>query len=247
MVAIREQRQMYVVDPPDHEIAWAINVYHCHDQLQWCLRQLRAHYPGSRVVIVNDGDDRPYADVAAAYACECVEGSHLFALRSCDRYVNRILNALHAGREAYCFKIDPDTKIWRRFRRLPASSAMFGTVETITEGGRDEILGAPNVQGGCIGMTRDVVDGILASGVINPLVCVATCHETWARCGDMKRCIASGLFCDDFILSWAAGEIGAPIVNMDEIRSRWRLPVSNGHERFAVTHPHKDEWPGSPF
>jgi hypothetical protein len=242
MVVIREQRQAYAIDPPDHEIAWAIQVHHCHDQLRWCLQHLRTHYPGSRVVIINDGDERSYDDIAAAHACDYVEGSHLFTLDSCDRYVNRLMNALHAGREAYCFKIDPDTKIWRRLRRLPASSAMFGTVETITEGGRDEILGAPNVQGGCIGMTRDVVDEILASGVVNHLACVTTCHETWVRCDDMRRCVASGGFCDDFILSWAAGETGVPIVNMDEIRSRWRLPVSNRHERFAVTHPHKDEW-----
>jgi hypothetical protein len=239
MVTIQSQRRAYISDPPDQEIAWAIQAYRCHDQLRWCLGHLRKHYPDSRVVIINDGDELSFGSIAHDYRCDYVDGLHLFALESCDRYVGRLITSLMAGHEAYCFKIDPDTKVWRRFSRLPAFSAMFGTIETITEGSRDEVLGAPNIQGGCVGMTRDVVEALATSGVIGHDTCVADCQHTWARCDDMRRSVAGGAFCDDFILSWAADALDAPIVNADEIRSRWRLPVSNSHQRFAVTHPHK--------
>jgi hypothetical protein len=154
--------------------------------------------------------------------------------------VRRLLDALANGDEAYCFKIDPDTAIWRRFRRLPAFSSVFGTLETVTEGRLAEVEGAPNIQGGCIGFTGDAVEAMLKMGVLTEKACVANCKQTWARCDDMRRTVERGLLCDDFVISWVASVAEIPLVAHPEIRSRWRRQSSTGDD-VAVTHPHKGE------
>jgi hypothetical protein len=143
------------------------------------------------------------------------------------------------GPETYTFKIDPDTRVWRRFQRLPGFSSIFGTLETATEHRREEVRGAANVQGGCIGATRGAIAAILESGVVNYHSCTVDFARTWARCGDMTSAAARGIFCDDFVISWAAHEIGLPLVECAEIRSRWRSTVMNDDGRYAVTHPNK--------
>src|SRR5258708_5059724 len=223
----------------DQEIAWALQLHHCRPQLLSCLSLLRAQYPTSRVVLIVDGDDEEYGDIAAAYHCDLVRGVHLMARSTCHLYVNRLLQALLAGNEHYPFKIDPDTRVWRRFSLLPAFSSMFGTLETTTERRRDPISVPPNVQGGCLGITRDPAADILERRVINEQSCVTDYAQTWARCTDMLACAARGRCCDDFILSWAAHAVGLPLVGLEEIRSYCRRTVENDDLRYAVTHPHK--------
>jgi hypothetical protein len=238
MIHIERTRLQYNTDVPDHEIAWAIQLHHSRGQIEWCLDLLRAAYPTSRVVLISDGDGEDYRDIATRHQCRYVRGEHLHALETCHLYVRRLLTALADGAEAYCFKIDPDTAVWRRFTSLPAFSALFGTPETITEGRLAEIHGAPNVQGGCIGMTRDVVDDLLASDALSRENCVERHLATWARCDDMVRTAARGQFCDDFVLSWAARHIDVPICDHPEIKSRWRRLPASPHA-YAITHPHK--------
>jgi hypothetical protein len=238
MLTVSRIRLQYHVDVPDEEIAWAIHLHHSRGQIEWCLSLLRTAYPHSRVVLINDGDGETYADVAATYGCRYVAGEHLHRLETCHLYVRRLLAELADGRETYCFKIDPDTAVWRRFHALPAFSALFGTLETVTEGRLAEINGPPNVQGGCIGMTRDVAAEILAGGILTFENCVQDHRKTWARCDDMVRTAAKGMFCDDFMLSWAAHRLSILVSDYVEIRSRWRRAIED-RGRYATTHPHK--------
>ena len=149
-----------------------------------------------------------------------------------------MLTHMLAGDETYFFKIDRDTRVWRRFRCLPAFSSMFGTLETISEGCQAEIDVPANVQGGCMGMTRDAAEEMLSSGVLSLENCGVRYMQTWARCLDMHHLAARRAFCDDFALSWAAHACGVPIVECSEIRSRWRRPIENPGNRYAITHPH---------
>jgi len=154
-------------------------------------------------------------------------------------YVLRMLRALLAGPEQYLFRIDPDTLVWRTFTKLPSFTCLFGTMETISEGQSDEIQSPPNIQGGCIGMTRDAASAIVESGLLTQDNCADNCYTTWVRCRDMELTVARGRCSDDFIMSWAAGSLDIPIIDYSEIRSRWRRPISNHNLRYAVTHPHK--------
>ncbi len=160
-------------------------------------------------------------------------------LQTSHRYVRRLLRALTDGQEVYVVRIDPDARVARRFRSLAAFSSVFGTLETISEGRQDEISVPANVQGGCIGMTRDAAVRMLRSGILNHRTCATGFLTTWARCEDMRRVAARGSCSDDFIISWAAHRLGIPIVESSEIRSRWRRPVDNRELKYAVTHPHK--------
>lgn len=235
---IESLRHRFVTPCDDTDIAWAIHVYWNRRQLAWCLPRLRAHFPWSRVVVINDGDDEKYEDLVREFRCDYIRGERWYQLSTCHLWVRRLLCALQQGSESYCFKIDPDTGVWRRFFSLPAFSSLFGTLETITEGYRDEILVPANVQGGCIGMTSDVVNAMLASDLLNE-DCATRCLETWARCRDMAVAVRSGAFSDDFIVSWLAHRLGVPLVESPDIRSRWRKTVANQDERYAITHPHK--------
>ena len=102
-------------------------------------------------------------------------------------HLRRMLTHMLAGDETYFFKIDPDTRVWRRFRCLPAFSSMFGTLETISEGCQAEIDVPANVQGGCMGMTRDAAEEMLSSGVLSLENCGVRYMQTWARCLDMHH------------------------------------------------------------
>lgn len=227
------------VDVPDREIAWVINAYNCYDQLEWCMSNLRSAYPSSRVVIVSDGDDVDYRSITHRYGCHHVVGEHLHTLETCDGYVRRSLSALLDGIESYCFKIDPDTKVWRRFMRLPSFSSIFGSLETVSEAGREPIGVPANVQGGFIGMTRDAVESMLKSDSLSYEHCTLKCLDTWARCIDMMLTVNNKSFCDDFLISWLANDVGIPIVGLEEVRSFWRRTPVNVDAKYAVTHPHK--------
>ncbi len=236
---IEHVRRTVHVDIDDGDIAWVIQVFHSRDQLQWCVPFLREHYPRSRVVVISDGDDEAYEDIGEQYGLDVRRGEHLMSLASSHLYVERLLRAFLEGSEAYCLRLDPDARVWRRFRELPAFSSLFGTLETITEGLAAEIRVPANVQGGCLGLTRDAVAAIVESGLLSREMCVTRRRETWVRCDDIFHWTQRGHVCDDHILSWAAYQLGIPIVESAEIRSRWRRTVANEDRRYAVTHPHK--------
>lgn len=223
----------------DTDVAWCVQLYRSRRQLAWCAPRLRRHFPRSRVVLIGDGDGEQYGDLARQFGFRFVPGEHLMALPTCHRYVTRLLDALLEGPEDYLFRIDPDARVWRPFRHLPAFTSVFGTLETLTEGSRDEVEVPANVQGGCLGMTRDAARAIRDSGVLNYQNCTLDHARTWARCADMLRCAAAGSFCDDFVLSWAAYRLDIPVVESAEVRSRWRRTPRNDGLRYAVTHPHK--------
>jgi hypothetical protein len=225
----------------DRDIAWVINLHRSRAQLEWCLPLLREHYPVSRVVLINDGDDTErYDDIAERYGCDYRAGAYLWGISTSHLFVRRLLTAMVGGPESYCFKIDPDTRIWRRFTRLPSVSSMFGTLERVSEGMGLPITGPPNVQGGCMGMTRDVAIRMLESASLTQDTLHLRALETWARCEDARRTVALARFCDDFVLSWLADHVGFPLVECPEVLSRWRRPVGdNSALRYAVTHPHK--------
>jgi hypothetical protein len=209
----RHLRIAHDVAPDDDDVAFGIQVFESYDQLSWCLPHLRGHYPSSRVMIIADGDGH--------------------------RYARRLLGCLLSGPERYLFRLDPDALVWRRFTSLPRFSCMFGTIETLSEAHLDEVRFPPNLQGGCIGLTRDVASEILGSRLLTKRNCSVAPESTWARCRDMQMTVNRGAVSDDFLLTWAAGELGIPIVDSPEIRSRWRRTPSNDNRRYAVTHPHK--------
>jgi hypothetical protein len=230
-----------VPDPPDTAIAWCIQLYQSHPGN--CLEHLRDSYPSSRVVLIVDGDTdnlTRYETVARKFRATVVRGEHLMQFTTSHQYVARLLQQAVEGPERYFFRIDPDTRIWRRFAWLPDLSCAFGTLETVTEHFRDRVRHPPNIQGGCLGLTRDVAAGILSSGVLSYDRCVSQARQGWVRSRDCEYVVSAGTMLDDFVLSWAVDAAGFPMFPHPEIASYWRNAPPNSELAYAVTHPHKD-------
>ena len=228
-------------DPPDAEIAWCIQLHLSYPEE--CLRYLRESYPRSRVVLIADGDAQSiprYALLAREHRASLIPGEHLMRFETSHQYVSRLLEQAVAGPERYFFRIDPDTRIWRRFSWLPELSCGFGTLETVTDLFKDRIRHPPNIQGGCIGMTRDSAAAVLASGILSYERCVLDARAGWVRTRDCESVADSGSMLDDFVISWALDAAGFPLFQHPEIGSYWRDPYPNSDLAFAVTHPHKE-------
>lgn len=224
---------------PDTEIAWGMHLNNERHQLAWCAPLLREHYPRSRIVVVTDGDSEVYEDLAERWKLDLVHGEKLYGCSTSHAFVNRLLANLLRGSETYLFKIDPDTRVWRRFRELPAVTSVFGTLESLSEGMRTEIRVPANIQGGCVGMTRDAAADILDSQVLNHQSCAVDYAHTWARTPEAIEYARRGGLLEDFVFSWGAYQRGIPFVESPEIRSRWKMTPDNSDLRYAVTHPHK--------
>jgi hypothetical protein len=230
-----------VPDPPDTEIAWCIQLYQSYPRR--CLQYLRQSYPRSRVVLLVDGDAgniERYRQLGSEFQAQLVAGEHLMEFQTSHLYVARLLQQAVAGPETYFFRIDSDTRVWRRFTWLPELSCAFGSLETVTSGLNDRIRHPPNVQGGCIGLTRDVCKHILAAGILNYEACVTDARRGWVRSLDCEYVAANGSMLDDFVISWAVDAAGYPVVQHPEVASYWRNAVDNHEHAYAVTHPHKD-------
>lgn len=115
------------------EVAWRLHVFNEVEALGWCAAEIRRHYPGSRIAVISDGDGLDYGRVIAEHRLSFVRGEQLRPTGSGHRYVVRLLETMLAGPETYLFKIDPDTWVRRRFRRLPLFSGRFGTIESRSE------------------------------------------------------------------------------------------------------------------
>ncbi len=198
------------------------------------LQELRDHFPRARVVVRSDGDSDPrYRVLSRRYGVDYRAEERLFSARHGGAVVQRMFEIFLEKPTAYLFKIDPDTQIHRRFRYLPAETAMFGTVQ-----------GAPDylsIQGGCIGFTRDAAERISDSRLLlDPTL--RDCRADWpshlAKLARRKR--DQGLASFDWSLGWAADQIGIPLIDFPEVYSIYGEVVSLPEEEkstYAVTHP----------
>jgi len=224
--------------PRDDQLCFYLNVHRDHDLAASCLRRLRRRYPAARVMVVSDGDDDPrYPLLARLHGAEYVRGERLYLLPCGGRLVQRMLDLFAEAPAEWLFKLDPDTRLHRRFRYAPSGCAVFGTLERVTAG-FGEPLDPPNVQGGIVGLTRDAALRLRESGLLlSPEL--LDYRNTWACCTDMLRRAEGGFVSFDFVLRYACIRLGIPLLEYAEVHSVWRGGVRNRGRRFAATHPHK--------
>jgi hypothetical protein len=216
----------------DADLTFYLQVYRDLTRAEWCLTQLRQHYPDARVIVVSDGDpDLKFAALVARFGVELHYGERLYPLPNGGRMLERIF-ALWGMRTDYLFSIDPDTQICRRFRWLPDEPvALFGDCWPI--------------QGGCMGFTRQAGQRLFDSRILcDPLLTRPA--ESWAKLPDgrlvtdmLTAIDEDGLVRTDWIIFWACHQLGIPQISFGEVYSRWREIVPEGLDR-AVTHPHKE-------
>lgn len=216
------------------QIHFAMPVYNSVDDVAKTLPELRQHYPHATIALIDDGDNnrKHYEKLAKDNDAYVTGGEHLFTLKHASQFLVRLLNSAPYAQQ-YFVRIDPDACVNHCLTSVPMFDCMFGTLEGRSSYYEDDIIGAPNVQGGCLGMTCCVVNDILNTLRLFPSILL---NGRWARCRDTQEMFENGKFSDDFTLSWIANELGYPLVSHPEIRSNW-IEVPNNNERFAITHP----------
>lgn len=217
----------------DADLTFFALVYRDYGDAVECLRDLRRHYPTSRVVLRSDGDPDPrFPALAARHDVDFREESRLFGVENGGAVIERMLDLFLERPTPYLIKVDPDTAIHRRFRSLPDCRGLFGTPQ-VGEGTR-------SIQGGCLGFAREAAERILNSGMLRddrlrrPAEFVADSPYFVRMAHRAGRC---GLASFDWIVAWVATELGIPMDRFDEVNSGWRMPPPNPGGRYAVTHP----------
>lgn len=217
----------------DDDLSFFALTYKDYEATVECLRDLRKHYPVSRVIIRSDGDSDPrFPLLARSNKVDFRRESRLFGIENGGAIIERMLELFFERPTRYLFKIDPDTVIHRRFKYLPVRSGVFGTLQCETE--------TPSVQGGCMGFTRDAAEEILKSMKLRdsrlkePANFINDSPYFFRMADRANRC---GLASFDWIVPWIAAELGIPIYAFDEVNSGWRQAPPNPDHRYAVSHP----------
>jgi hypothetical protein len=217
----------------DEDLTFFALLYKNYERTAECLTDLRKHYPRSRVILRSDGDADPrFPILAQRHNADFRGESRLFNIENGGAVIERMLEIFFEKPTRYLFKIDPDTVIHRRFRRLPVLSGLFGTLQCEQE--------TPSVQGGCMGFTRDAAEQILQSQMLRdsrlrePAKFIADSPYFYRMAHRAERC---GLASFDWMVPWIAGELGIAMYSFDEVNSGWRQAPPNPNQRYAVTHP----------
>ena len=217
----------------DEDLTFFALIYKNYDATEECLRDLRRHYPRSRVILRSDGDPDPrFPFFAKRYHADFRGESRLFGIENGGAVIERMLTIFLEQPARYLFKIDPDTVIHRRFRYLPVLSGVFGTLQCVPD--------TPSVQGGCMGFTRDAAEQILESQMLrdsrlrDPAAFISDSPYFFRMAHRANR---TGLASFDWMVPWIAGELGISIYSFDEVNSGWKKPPPNPDQRYAVTHP----------
>jgi hypothetical protein len=225
----------------DEDLTFCLQVFRDRRLATVCLAHLRRAYAGARVLLVSDGDDDPrWADLAARHGAQYVRGRRLYAAAEGGAIIARLLDLFLERPTPWLLRIDTDTRVERRFRRLPGGSCVFGTLErrTFTHGER---LDPPVVQGGCIGFTLEAARRLHDAGVFRSPG-LRDWAATWADTRDARERAQGGRVSFDHLVRWGCRTLGIEARAHDEVLCVWRGRVTNPGLRYAVTHPHKPWW-----
>jgi hypothetical protein len=200
-------------------------------QLEFCLSNLRQHYPEVPVRVIDDGVlNLDYAVVCKKHRATYVEGKFLKRIECGGRWWRRTLQEGLATGKPWFIKIDPDTKICRPFD-FPPPFPVSGYIEHAGEK-------TVNIQGGCQAFSRETARAILDSGLLEDRR--LTRFRTF--CNDpefLKSWHPQGYLSSDHSLMWILKQLDLPYGDWPEIGSRWKVPPANQDLRYSVTHPHK--------
>lgn len=209
----------------DEDLTFVMEVYKNLPLARRCLSNLRDHYPRSRVIVWSDGDPDGEIGVAVAEAGGIFrQGERLWLGRTSGPLWERRFKEYLDFPTPYLVKIDTDTAFYRRIRQLPKHDGMFGTIAWSLE--------CPKlIQGGFIGMTRKVVEKILASGMLK-----SDEMKKFSYVHEGGEVLAS----EDKALGSLAASLGISLYDHPEISSNWKDRTPNPGRQYAVIHPCKD-------
>jgi hypothetical protein len=194
-------------------------------QLTALLASIREHYPSQHIFVISDGiQNAKYPKICTLFGAEYIQGERLKVLDKGGGWWNRHFKKAAAFQFDYFFKIDPDTRIHRKFNFFP-SYDFFGCKEWT------------NIQGGIQGFRRSAVDKILGSGLLDSALLQNP--ETWATTAVAQAYVReSGQISTDYMMMYIIHRLKISWGNWEEVDSQWH-PVRPFRKDAAATHPHK--------
>ena len=223
----------------DKDITFYVQVFNDVADVRLCLKCLRKHYQESRIILISDGNHDPRCKkLAYRYNVEYIAGERLYTVENGGKMIQRMFNVYLKEPSNYLIKLDPDSRVHRRFRYLPQGKIIFGTLEWTTVGCKTP-LDPPNVQGGCVGFTLIAAREITDSGLLlgdELLDYRGTYADNWDI---IDRAENAGLISFDFITRYVCRCLKIPPVPFEEVYSVYRGDIASHGQGYAITHPHK--------
>jgi hypothetical protein len=195
------------------------------DQLDWCLRHLRAVYPSATVFVISDGSDLPaYREVCQHHSATYHPGERLKLLGHGAAWWKRFFGLAAECNANHVFKLDPDAQLVRPFRFFP-SLDVFGTLDGCI------------VQGGVQGFSAAAVFRILESEVCDDPEYGSI--STWAFDGTSQEYAqVKGQISTDYVLHHIVQRLSMRQGQWNEVDSLYE-PTRPFRPGVAATHPHK--------
>jgi hypothetical protein len=214
----------------DKDITFLMQVYKNYELALPALKLLRLSYPKSRLIVISDGDpDSRYKDFIALFNAEYFEQERLYTIENGGRGLHRWLEYYMLKPSRYLIKIDPDTRIDRRFAYLPIPLGcdIFGMLQNYR-----------NPQGGCVVFTFKAAKKLYDSKIFLSDE-LKDYDVTWGKYLDrdiLKERVDLGVTSTDWVLCWACEKIGINTADFCEIHSEWRHGIPNMDKKYAVVH-----------
>lgn len=209
----------------DEDLTFVVEVYKNLPLATWCLDNLRAHYPKSRLLVWSDGDDDgAIGPMVAERGGVFRQGDRLWIEGRSGALWNRRLREYLDHPTPYLVKIDTDTGFYRRIQQLPKEDCIFGSYAWSPECRK-------LIQGGFVGMTRRIAEKVLWSGLLG-----SEKLKTFSYIHENGQIMAA----EDKALGSLAIDLGIPLYDHPEIAANWKDRAANLHKKYAVVHPCKD-------
>ena len=208
-------------------LLFGLTVYDESDaQLEWCLAYIRAAYEESPVFVLADGTQmRRHEDACRKYRADYIAGERLKIVEKGAQWWERFFRTAVTYPFDIVLKIDPDTRVHRRFTTFPTAD-IFGTDD-----------GGGRIQGGIQAFRLSAVKMILHSGI-----CLDPAYAdpaTWAVDQSVSQYVQIlGQISTDYILGHMVQRLELTLADWIEVDSLWR-PSRAFRSGVAATHPHK--------
>lgn len=233
----REPAGAWVDQHADAAVGFFVQVRRDADGLARLMRGLRRAYRDSPVTVVSDGDDRRvWRRLARRYGFTYRAGEYLYGVESGGAVLDRQFELMLATPARWLVKLDADSRVHRRFRKLPVETGLYCTPEWEVQG---EALDPPCPQGGCHLFTRDAAERIHASGLMRDDR-LRDYAATYADNASARyRAQQWGQVSRDFLTRYACRELGVPIYDFHECHCLATSDLDLTGRDVAVSHPHK--------
>ncbi len=230
----------------DDDLVFFMPVYRDEDVAYRSLTRIRRIYPGSRIVLLSDGDDRfPSDSIVQRFGVEFVFGENLYGMERGGETLHRMLDQYMLAPARFLVRLDTDARVDRRFRYLPRQDGAFGRI-----GRRSRTL-----QGGCVIFSHGAASRLFSSRIFlsQRLLDPAASWGRYSTPANLERKLAQKRIAYDKVLHWGCVEQKVPILEFGEVYSVWKPApeyaacLANKDLRAAIVHPDKMEGEGSPY